>query len=298
MGLRFFSGWRAPACAAVLVASASARPAAVPRTDPPKFGDVSGLAWVGDGLVLAVSDAKVASGAARFALFGTDDGKRRDLAIEWPPGMATNDLEAICRVPGTADQYLAVESGVHDPARGGFAYRVWLDRSGAHATLRFVERLDLPADLTDQIEGVAAWRAGERLAVVFGLRVSGELVVTELVGNEFQERERLGTSGQACERERRIGELCVVEYEGGRPLLLAAQTDDPPGDRGPFGSTLVWMGAITPGGELELAEDSEIAAVCEGLKIEGLCPSLVDGVLIGGTDDEGFGPVLRGIRVR
>lgn len=275
------------------------------------FRDVSGLASAGEGLVLAVSDAKVGSRAARFALFQTADGSRAALEVDerlW----ATNDLESICAMPGTEGEYLAFESGTYDTARGGFAYRVKLGAdAGGNARLSLLERIALPGELgmggstggqhagsaPDQIEGVVAWQVGARVMVMVGARMSGDLVLMELVGSEFEVRSRLSTSHLACERGRRIGELCL-DARGGGGVVYAVQTDDA-GDAGPFGSTVVRVGSITAAGEVQINTAGEAVATCDGLKVEGLC--VVAGgapdALVAGTDDEDFGLVVRWVKV-
>lgn len=276
----------------------------------PTLRNISGLAPAGEGVVLAVADTKRGSDADRFALLSTADGSALALRVDWPADLATHDLEALCPVPGHPDQYLAFESGRADNGDdlgGGVAYRVWLDRAGNDgSTLRFLQRIVISPGLRaplgagefDQVEGAVAWLSGDDVVVALGQRETGELLLLRLIGDSFELRDRLATSHLRCDRDRRIADLCVDARDGQR-VLYGVQADDP-GDFGPFGSTVVTLGTISAAGVFELAPEATVAAVCEGFKVEGLCvPASGDaGLLIAGTDDEGFAPALRALRLK
>ncbi|MEP0546966.1 MAG: hypothetical protein ABJF88_08540 [Rhodothermales bacterium] len=289
---------------------------AVPQTaglpDLGALPDLSGLAWVEGRTFLAVHDAKVPDEAAlsRVSLIELPHAgeplRWTPLAVTWPGGAPSHDLESIARVPGT-DTYLLAESGNH----GSAFERIFvadLVRGPASDTLEIREAADWPVPVYD-VEGTAVTRVGGTLYFLFAERADGkpgtEIAWARLTLDpltlEGIERVPFQSPDPSGPGVRHISALDVDE-EG---HIYAASAYDPDHDGGPFRSAVWRVGVIKPDGEehaaLILTETPEHLATLDGMKVESLTlqPSTTGAdagggtVLIVGTDDEDYGGVVR-----
>jgi hypothetical protein len=255
---------------------------------------ISGLALVEHDssrtLLLAVYDNKKEE-QPRLSLLTRRAGERgvQRQPITWT-GALPIDLEAICRVPDKASEFLALTSK-------GDLYRLALDRQRGSVAVQAHARLPRASDGSEfesfdvRVLGgklIACWAERgdkEQPAVVS----CGVLDLAKLTIENSQEA--VFTSPWPRDAARHMSDLRLTETG----VVLATATADP-GDNGPFASALYLAGRIdTAAGQVAFRAESSPARLwlTTKHKIEAL--ELVTGVaggLIFGSDDEAAGGAL------
>lgn len=222
--------------------------------------------------------------------------------LAWPTGAPLPiDLEAVCAVPGTPGEFVALVSS-------GTAYHVRLD--AAAKTLTLVRSFDLPkGPAGSNYEGFALYRpAGEPGALLYavwahrGAATEPAMVFTASLDLA---RGAFGTSAGTMlrtpwpvENSRSASDLKV---DAAGNVFVSSASD--PGDDGPFSSALYVAGRVIrvretiPGVTLTFEPNDGAVPLRKFRhhKVEAieLVPG-ADGSVIFGTDDEAFGAsVLR-----
>jgi hypothetical protein len=275
--------------------------------------DISGLAWIEDGLFVAVHDAKndgdendqprvslvflpedvgTPPDVARKASNGIYD---QALEVDWPTPKP-NDFESIARIPGTR-QMLLVESG-----DGNGAYqRLFLASLDASRMLSIDEVVPWPVKVFN-VEASAVFRVDGELYFAYAERADS-LAQTEIRWAKMQMNPlRFGpfSSARYAARMKGAGFRPIVALEvdaNGNAFGVCAY--DPDDDNGPFRSYVSSLGQFRSGGrgDVRFVPSGKFADIAQqdGFKIEGLAlkPGPNGGVLYAGTDDENFGATLR-----
>ena len=294
---------RATALTLALALAAGGCSPELARPAYPVLPDLSGLAWVEGDAFLAVHDAKVVGEEAlpRVSLVTApgpgSPARWTTLDVDWSAaGTVSHDLESVARVPGTAT-YLLAESGA-----GGSAYRRLYVAELAGAALTIREVADWPVAVFN-VEGTAVARVGGALYFLFAERAHGE-PSTRLVWARLEfdpltlsdPHEAVLTVPSPTGPGARPVSALDVDADG---HIYVASAYDPDRDEGPFQSAVWRVGRLVEsdgGAELLLSEPPERVATLDGLKVEAVAvrPDGSDGVaLFVGTDDEGYGGVLR-----
>lgn len=274
---------------------------------------ISGMAPMSDGRYLIVADTKSYSEDLRFGVIdAVAEGGTRFSPIPvrgWEAvGGLSNDLEALCALPGRSDEFLAAESSYRDADYGRVLHlRV---RDGVVELLRAMK---LPTERSNGkddmgFEGLACRRIGEaRYLLALGerggaaVRPRGSLRFGEfdaaagiLTWQDHEMPLHAPGSWLSVPPHRDIADLYV---DGAGTLWAVAASD--PDDYGPFRS-LVW----TPGrlGDsldrplLTDHADREPRWIVDGFKVEALSSPdrrIPGGVLSIGSEDEKLGGAWR-----
>jgi hypothetical protein len=278
--------------------------------------DISGLAWIEDGLFVAVHDAKNKpdeNDRPRVSLLflpadvggeGPLEAAReasagiyyRNLEVAWP-GTKPNDFESIARIPGTR-QMLLVESGDDNSS----FQRLFLASLDPSRQLTIDEVVPWPVPVFN-VEASAVFRLGADLYFAYAERADSQ-ARTEIRWAKMELNPlRFGpfSSARYAAPEKGPGFRPVVALEidpDGEVYAVAAH--DPDDDNGPFYSYVSRIGQFRVGSRggarFVPAGKGGVLARQDGFKIEGLALRIgPDGsrLLYAGTDDENFGAALR-----
>lgn len=276
------------------------------------LGEYSGMAKLGDSSYVMVSDAKEDSTAIRVGLFQMRESQNYIIPVEvstWGD-IISSDLEAVCPVPGTKDQFFMAESGYWNRQFG----RVFTLKLSTYDNLAwrgevvnsfrpFVCPKEGETSSSQEIEGMCALSDGTGgFYMFFGLRGGahkpGQLVIGQLTGQAYTELSRTQfdlhdvlPGGRSC------AELLLVPQTDGSHLLYSVATTDP-GDLGPFSSAVCRIGQVvlSASGPQFIPCEPVVLHRLDGLKVEALNlpPSLVEGAdFVIGTDDETYGGIVR-----
>ena len=304
------------ACASVPPPAVPAAPAAAPATVPiAPFPGISGMAPMADGRYLVVIDTKSYSSEPRFGLLDAvaKGGSRFEvLPVDgWDKvGGLSNDLEAVCALPGRGDEFLALESSYRDDNFGRVLHlRV---RDGRIAMLK---ALQLPRERSNGkdgmgYEGLACQRIdGNRYLLVLGERGGSQVRPrgSLRLGSFDAGRGRLDWQAGEIDLHAPGSWLSVPPhrdiadlYVDGEGALWAVAASDPD-DYGPFRS-LVWqvgtLDARNAAHPLTLASTREPRWIIDGFKVEAVsAPDLrIPGSLLSiGSEDEKLGGVWRAL---
>jgi hypothetical protein len=285
--------------------------------DPLKFRsseplpDLSGLAWMGDDLLLAVHDAKNPEeiDRPRISLLSPptslDGVSWRPLDVS-SPSAKSSDLESAARIPNTA-KLLMIESGDN----GSDYDRIFLGELDGYVLSILGKTRWSAFTEVKNVEATAVYAASPtELLFVWGERNQGEsstdikwaplmlepFSIAAEVGRTTFELPASAFDGSGLALYNRP--LVALEIDS-RGLVYAAATHDPEGsspdsDNGPFRSAVYQIGETRPDG-LSLAREPVIVAVLDGLKVESLAIDESGDVpaLYIGTDDENYGGILR-----
>ena len=276
---------------------------------------ISGMAPMADGRYLIVTDTKAYSDDVRFgALDAVAEGGSRFspmLVQGWDAvGGMSNDLEALCALPGRSDEFLAAESSYRDADYGRILHlRV------NHGAIELIRALKLPTERSNGkddmgYEGLACKRIGEgRYLLALGerggskVRPRGSLRFGEFdaaAGTlKWQTHEtELHAPGSwlSVPPHRDIADLYV---DGAGTLWAVAASD--PDDYGPFRS-LVWtpghMGNGLDKPFLTERADRDARWIVDGFKVEAISSPdrrIPKGVLSIGSEDEKLGGAWRAL---
>jgi hypothetical protein len=281
-----------------------------PRSSQP-LPDLSGLAWMGDDLLLAVHDAKNPEELDRPRVSLLSPPTSLDGVLWQPlevafPGAMSSDLESAARIPNTS-RLLLVESGDN----GSGSDRIFLGEFDGHLLSILGETRWSAFTEVWNVEATAVRAVSPtELLFVWGERNQGE------TGTDIRWAPlALEPFSIAAEAGRAWFELPASAFDASgaalydRPLVAleidsrgtvyAAATQDPEGsspdpDNGPFRSVVYHIGEMRADG-ISLAREPLIVAILDGLKVESLAIDESGDVpaLYIGTDDENYGGILR-----
>jgi hypothetical protein len=292
-------------CAAAVVAISTSLAGAQESARPATLLDLSGMAWIEGDLFLAVHDGKNEPEELdwpRVSLVQLPKHELqgivwRNLDVTFPgPHGRSNDLESVCRIPGSK-AFLLCESGQKTKQYRRFFYAVYAD-----GKLTIPAYLTWPVEVTN-VEATAVCRVGDRVVFLYAERAEGlpstkirwaELSLSPLALGDFQE-----VTYQAQDP---IGEgarpIVAMDVDrDGRIYIVSAYDSDT--DDGPYRSVAWRIGKVAAGADgrptVELCENHRLATL-DGLKVESICVrELPDGgnQVFVGTDDEHYGGILR-----
>ena len=251
---------------------------------------VSGLAQAGDTQWLAISDAKRA-GEPRAVLLqrSASDGFQTQM-LQWA-GSEPVDAEALSRIPGTADRFVAVTS------KGD-----WFVVQLTDETLRVMQQGTLPGrSAINELEGFSLAQLGDKLVAVWGNRGSDKAPGRLFWGECNSAHGRLSFGPlQSAEIQlpwpkKDVRHISDLRLNSNGHLFVSSASD--PGDQGPFAS------AVWDAGRLEFSGNSlvwrPLAAPIQlfrvgpnGHKIEAIS-SDEHGHLVVASDDEAQGSAIR-----
>lgn len=274
--------------------------------------DLSGLAWMGDDLFIAVHDAKNSDELDRPRVSLMTPAKSL-LGVLWSrqdpafPNKKSSDLESAARIPGTAKVLLSESTD-----DGGPFNRIFLGEL-QHDAVKILGVTTWSAFTKSyNVEATAVATAGDgKLMFIWAERNSGkthtDIKWTRLSLDPFQ------IGGGAISSVR--FELPKSAYdENGKPLydrsLVAMDIDsqgqiyvaaslDPEGfsltpDDGPFRSVIYRIGSIEEGAVV-LDPEPAVMGVLDGFKVESVAVREDKGKheIFVGTDDENYGGIMR-----
>lgn len=284
--------------------------------------DFSGMAAFGSDQFLVVHDSKnnkVEIHRPRLGVMTLDRSSKssnyREVRLkrdDWQGvgGMA-NDLEAICRVPQSDDEFLLMESGYYK-GRFGRLLHVRLKKPRVEWEVNVLGSLPLPKPdrlgldrqgLKFNFEGLLCLQGIEgTVQVVLGDRGKGRQRLSSLLWNVADlKRHRYVNSDRyemlvenieaprwktMSDKIRHIADLYLDDHG----TLWAASAYDPDVDEGPFESILYRAGTLQPGTPPQLNWNPSAPMHIGRYKIEALGPPLSSNCAVtAGTDDELFG---------
>lgn len=246
---------------------------------------VSGLAVLsarGDRIdALSVVDNKK-PGQDRARRITLDRGRVTSVRTLTWQGETPVDLEAVTRVPGRADEFVALASGSR-----AFHVRVCGD------VVTVLAAFDLPGDGSDRnMESFALVAVGARVAAVWADRGAGTRPATVFSAYFSPSDHTFGPVssvayhvGGTDESVRHASDVAITPAGA---LLISSAVD--PGDDGPFSSSVRAAGRLAPHRDtvtVELAKRPQVLGAYAGRKIEAVTP--IRGGALLGTDDENDG---------
>ncbi|MFI6096328.1 hypothetical protein ACIA8G_12275 [Lentzea sp. NPDC051213] len=193
------------------------------------------------------------------------------------------DLEAVTRVPGRSDEFVAVASDSR-----AFHLRVKGD------VVSVLAAFDLPGDNTAyNMESFALHAAGSRLVAVWADRGAGTRAST-LFSAYFSVRDHgfgkvTSVQYRTAGNDESVRHASDIAITGQGSLLISSAVD--PGDDGPFTSSLREAGRLVPRQDtvsVELSKTPRLLGTFDGHKIEAVTLTGGRDVLLG-TDDENDG---------
>ncbi len=201
-------------------------------------------------------------------------------SILWPTDHLPFDLEALSYIPGTDNQFIAMESS-------GKCFRIFFKDS----SFSLLNQFQLP-ELSNEmnLEGLALLEARKgKIKIVYGDRGSNERNSTLFFGDYDTSKDRIENVttymfyvSEPVNYRRNIADL---GFDADGNLWTSATSD--PGDDGPFETRIYKIGKVSPGGEFELAKKFNIGAAFQNQKVEGFVFSKEGLILM--TDNENNG---------
>jgi hypothetical protein len=263
---------------------------------------ISGIAWVGDGQLLCVHDAKAPDHSKpRLGLITVpksgSDFHWQPVEFHWPgPLGAPTDLESVSRIPGTTE-VLVTESGQDKKY-----HRIFLIQARKRQ-LQLINFIDWPAPVTN-VEGTAVAQVGKRLVFIYAERGGDGKSSTKIrwadldlkpfkIGSFQEVKFTCPDPTGAVARP-----VSAIDVDDKNRIYVAAATD--PGDNGPFRSVIWRIGKVQAGDrkkvEVVLDDEPERIANVDTLKVEGIAirqQSDGKGEIFAGSDDEVHGGSMR-----
>lgn len=250
-----------------------------------KLPDISGAAPFGDE-ILVVHDLKDGQHAPRLGLMEAETGALRPLQTEWN-GRIGRDIEALAKIRGTENDYLAVEASSWQDRKARL-HELKVENSGAEAVRSHV----LP-DFGQEIEGLAEKPLpGGRRLIILGGRGTEDGVPSRLFWGSLDAEGQLdfpaaGLHGLEVrapdlpgDKQRDISDL-YLSPDG--TLWATACTDN--GDDGPFDSAVYSLGKVE---DRPVRPQSQSAHIVVGTKLEAVTSTDEAGLYLG-SDNENFG---------
>jgi hypothetical protein len=261
--------------------------------------DLSGLAWMGGDIFLAVHDAKFPDerSRVRVSLLKLPSSLK---GILWKPlrprfpGGKSNDLESASRIPGT-QMVLLVESAddASDFERIFLAERI-------RNRVKVLGALDW-GSFTNvfNVEGTAVAETDDGYVFLWAERAHGDpntvIKWTDLTLQPFA----IGSSGVISSVPFPLPDdvytraLVAMDVDDTGQIYIATAFD-PDSDNGPYRSAVFKIGQVLDG-EVVLDPEPALQATMDGLKVEAVAVRSHEGEteLFIGTDDENYGGTLR-----
>lgn len=291
--------------------------------DPLKLsGGSSGMEKLGSQSYLVVYDIKNFKEGTRVAIINVTDEAIQVSPIRvsgWGEEGISSDLESICKIPGTTNEYLIAESG-NWKGNLGRIFHIKIDTTQQSARVLGTTKLPFkhinsPGIIGDQYESILClpYNETERI-LILGERGGSEInprgtikwgiynVSTHQL--QFSDTGIKGITVNAPgnwtdpKNKRDITDL-HMDAEGG---IWAAASEDT-GDVGPFYSVIYKLGQVNTSNKeqpLTIYSDFTTWTSIPGFKIEALSePSRhIQSTLSFGTEDEIYGGVWRAISIK
>jgi hypothetical protein len=273
----------------------------------PRCGSIgySGLWPIDKSTFLVVHDVKADCAEPRLGTLTVQSGVTpvyEPIELDWgaePP----NDLEAVCAVPGTDNEFLLAESGYYN-GKFGRLFHVRLVRQLERRIVEVKGRIELPKD-TENIEGLACLASNSKaLIILLGERGGSEKDPTgrirwaplDLVSYTpikiIDEREFvLPAASPAGKNVRGCADLFI---DTAHRIWTVATQDR--GDDGPFRSVVYQAGTVDPNAAVpvQMLPSTTAAWTLDGVKVEGISTSpFEDSPISVATDDERYDGIWR-----
>ncbi len=282
-------------------------------------GGSSGMGTLSDQSYMVVYDIKNFKEGVRLAMIEVTDETIQVSPIrisDWGEEGKSSDLESICKIPGTTNEYFIAESGNWEGNLGRI-FHIQVDTTTLTAKVLGITKLPLkhinsPGVVGDQYESMAClpYNESERI-LMFAERGGSEinprgninwgiynLSTHELTCNDAgMEGITVNAPGNwTNEKNKRDITDLHIDTEGG---IWAAASEDT-GDVGPFYSVIYKLGQLDASNtERPLTVYNEFTnwVPVSGFKIEALSgsPKNINATLSFGTEDEIYGGVWRAI---
>jgi len=270
------------------------------------FPDLSGLTWMAEGKLLVVHDAKNEEGKLndpRVEVLSISDDYEVTLSpveIDWGGEEVSDDMESVCALSAADGDFLASESA-QEGAPFTRIFRISIKEQATGWAGTVVDVFELPADSVN-IEGMECLSSDDQQAIILlGERGGSD----ECPDGKLRLCRIDFATGEVVVQEEHIISVDDVDWsdpEGHRDIsdlyldttgaLWAVATEDP-ADGGPWRSVIYQLGTVA-GDAVTIAEQWDIVARVDGLKVESLAAPIVDGSRFSlGTDDESYGGIWR-----
>ncbi|WP_052074417.1 hypothetical protein [Shewanella mangrovi] len=274
----------------------------------------SGMARMTGDSYLVVQDKKVFETGDRVGIFQLSaDGQQHYTPLQidnWrDPDGPSSDLESVCQLPGSQNQYLLAESGYWD-GKFGRIFRVELNGTQANVLQVYHVPKLIPSGKGkhgDNFEGMLCAKMGANTLVILGerggskayrhgvLRI-GVLQPTSIDWQHYAEQavKVKAPKSWRTAKYRSISDL-YLDNDG---IIWAVATQDA-GDNGPFRSVVYAAARLAQNSSktpLEALKHAAAAWPIDGFKVEALAAPNVNvpgSVMSIGTEDEHFGGVWR-----
>jgi hypothetical protein len=285
-------------------------------------GGSSGMEKLGDNSYLVVYDLKNAQAGTRLAMITITSEQMQISPIsisDWGEEGISNDLESICKIPGTIDEYFIAESGNWKGALGRI-FHIRVDTTTFSAIVLGVTKLPYQHINTlelvgDQYESMAClpYHSSERLLLLAergGSAVNPRGIVRWGIYNLSTHQLKFSDSGMQGmivnapgnwmdEKNKRDMTDLHIDAQGG---IWASASEDT-SDMGPFYSVIYKLGQMDPENkERPFTINNNISkwVSVSGFKIEALSgPSQnINCTHAFGTEDEMYGGVWRAISIK
>lgn len=266
---------------------------------------ISGLAALDPSHYLAVQDKKIQRQGDRLTLIQLNQDQQltaQNLFVtNWPAGQASNDLEAVCALPGQNGEFLIAESGTWQGSFGRlFHIKVFPTYAQVLNTFELpVERDSSPEQDGDNFEGLAcAKKDVNRYLVILGERgtatTAGYLQWGELdmaAASIQWNAQKIQVTGPTGQKNRNYNRVIADLHLEGDVLWASAVLDK--SDNGPFSSAVYPLALLNPTAKqpISLMAERPVLWQIDGFKVEALAspsPLIPDSALMIGTDDENY----------
>ncbi|MCA1928810.1 hypothetical protein [Rheinheimera sp.] len=266
---------------------------------------ISGLAALDQNHYLAVQDKKIQRQGDRLTLIQLNQDQQltaQNLFVtNWPSGQASNDLEAVCALPGQNAEFLIAESGTWQGSFGRlFHIKVFPTYAQVLNTFELpVERDSSPEQDGDNFEGLAcAKKDVNRYLVILGERGTattagflqwGEL---DIAAASIQwNSQKIQVTGPTGLKNRNYNRVIADLHLEADVLWASAVLDS--SDNGPFSSAVYPLALVNPAAKqaISLMAERPVLWQIDGFKVEALAspsPLLPGSALMIGTDDENY----------
>jgi len=280
-----------------------------------QFNGYSGMAQINTESYLVVHDYKSYEEGTRFAIVKLVNGQNysyQPLGLSnLPDGIAKpSDLESICSIPNTNNEFLAAESGYWEKTNGRI-FHITIENNNAN--ILKILNLPLIADnnkqqVGDNFEGLACTPLdANNILVLLGERGGSEKYPTGFIRwgkysiyDQSITWSKQGLNGLPIKSpvilsnsHRDISDLFIDDENN----IWSVATEDA-GDNGPFKSVIYKVGTLdinrsTP---VIINHDPKARWIIDGFKVEAMSISLKsikESFLIIGTEDEHYGGIIR-----
>ncbi|HEY8560267.1 MAG TPA: hypothetical protein VIL74_07810 [Pyrinomonadaceae bacterium] len=229
---------------------------------------------------------------SRAAIVTLNGGKQPQFtALEWRGGEFPVDLEAVTKIPGAANGFMAITSA-------GRVYRLELET--ASRSLKVVKSFDVPSIPPDgNFEGFSLQRVGGGYLAVWAERGEDAKPATLFWGNFDLSANAFRNVGSIQIKvpypETNVRHISDVKVDAAGKVFISSAAD--PGNDGPFTSAVYLAGAfdLTKLPAISFKPESTVSQLfaVENRKIEAfeLLPEAVGGMVYG-TDDENLGSAI------